>query len=103
VGGVVTPLELFRACLAERGCNPGGGDRFQARCPAHDDRVASLSVGLGEDGRILVHCHAGCTAEEILTTLGLAWADLYPDGSVANGHRPEVVSTYPYVDEQGAL
>ena len=31
-----------------------------ARCPAHDDREPSLSIRDGGDGRVLVHCHAGC-------------------------------------------
>jgi hypothetical protein len=31
-----------------------GGSGWTARCPAHEDREASLSVGLGDDGRILV-------------------------------------------------
>jgi hypothetical protein len=32
-----------------------------ARCPAHDDRTASLSVGVGREGRVLLHCFGGCS------------------------------------------
>jgi len=35
------------------------GSGHAARCPAHDDRHASLSVGEGEGGRVLLKCHAG--------------------------------------------
>lgn len=45
-----------------------------ARCPAHDDRSPSLSLRDGEDGRLLVHCFAGCSYEavhEALRRLGL--------------------------------
>lgn len=54
---------------------------FSARCPAHDDRGPSLSIKEGEDGRVLVHCFAGCTPQEVVTELGLVMADLFP----ANG------------------
>ncbi len=35
------------------------------RCPAHDDRTPSLSVGV-TGSAILFHCFAGCTSEEVL-------------------------------------
>lgn len=40
-----------------------------ARCPVHEDRNPSLSVCDGDDGRLLVHCHAGCDGAEILQVL----------------------------------
>jgi bifunctional DNA primase/polymerase-like protein len=39
---------------------------YVARCPAHDDREPSLSLGEGTDGRLLLFCFAGCTFETIL-------------------------------------
>src|SRR5262249_4437194 len=39
------------------------GNGWSVRCPAHRDRHASLSIAEGDDGRALVKCHAGCTAE----------------------------------------
>ena len=36
------------------------GKGFQARCPCHDDKHASLSIADGEDGKLLLYCHAGC-------------------------------------------
>jgi hypothetical protein len=39
---------------------------YVARCPAHDDREPSLSVGEGSDGRLLLFCFAGCTFEAVL-------------------------------------
>jgi hypothetical protein len=49
------------------------GDRAQwtACCPAHDDSKASLSVGVGQGGRLLVHCHAGCSAANVIASLNL--------------------------------
>ena len=54
----------------------GGG--HIAKCPAHDDTRASLSVGSG-DGRILIHCHTGCTAGAIVEAMGLRLQDLFID------------------------
>jgi putative DNA primase/helicase len=53
-------------------------DGWQARCPAHDDHKPSLGVAVGEDGRVLVHCRVGCTAEAVVAALGLTLADLFP-------------------------
>lgn len=38
------------------------------RCPAHDDRTPSLSVRPGRT-RLLLHCFAGCGAQDILRAL----------------------------------
>ena len=43
---------------------------WEARCPAHEDQRASLSISIGDDGRTLLHCHAGCPTEEIVGKLG---------------------------------
>lgn len=54
---------------------------WTARCPAHDDRANSLSVALGDDGRLLVNCFARCRPQAIVEALGLELADLFADGS----------------------
>lgn len=54
------------------------GDGWTARCPAHEDRSPSLSVGYGDDGRILLHCFAGCSFEDITRSLGVNSVDLRP-------------------------
>jgi len=54
------------------------GKGYIARCPAHDDKTPSLSlVGLA-DGRILMHCFAGCDPLDVLTSIGLSLSDLFP-------------------------
>ena len=65
------------------------GDGWIARCPAHDDRRASLSIGSGDGNNVVITCHAGCTAEAIVTVMGLTMADLFPDGE--EGARPRLV------------
>ena len=55
----------------------GSGSQYTAKCPAHDDRHASLSVGAGDDGRILMKCHAGCSTQSVLAVLGLTERDFF--------------------------
>ena len=49
-----------------------------ACCPAHDDHSPSLSVSEGADGRILIKCHAGCSAQQVVAAINLTMADLFP-------------------------
>jgi putative DNA primase/helicase len=77
----MTPVELVLSRLPNAKRN---GKGWAARCPAHDDKHPSLSISEGEGGRALVHCHAGCAPEEILSALGLKMADLMPP----NDHDP---------------
>lgn len=80
------------------------GAGWSARCPTHQDKHASLSIGTGTDGRVLLNCHAGCTVEDIAAALGLKLADLFPPhpASVAPV-APRIVATYRYTDEAGRL
>src|SRR5882762_4853451 len=75
----------------------GHGEQYAARCPAHEDARASLSLTAGTDGRILLKCHAGCTSEAVVRALGLTLADLFPDNGRPGGD--EIAATYDYVDE----
>lgn len=57
--------------------------RWQACCPAHDDRTPSLAVQELDDGRVLVKCFAGCGAADVMAAVGLSLSDLFADGAVA--------------------
>lgn len=67
-----------------------------ANCPAHEDRKPSLSIHL-QDGKTLLHCHAGCTVESICAASGVELRDLFANGTRA---RREV-EKYTYTDEKG--
>lgn len=56
-----------------------------AQCPAHDDRDPSLSVRKIEES-VLLHCHAGCQADDVLTALRLTARDLYDEPRGATYH-----------------
>lgn len=73
---------------------------YIAKCPAHKDENPSLSISAGKDGRILLHCHAGCTYESILAALDLKPSDL----SARNGKSARrIEAIYSYTDENGTL
>lgn len=57
------------------------GMSYKALCPAHGDKTPSLSVKEGDDGRVLLHCFAGCGIGEIVAAIGLRMADLFIDGT----------------------
>jgi hypothetical protein len=78
------------------------GKDWTARCPAHDDSKASLSISEAENGSVLMHCFAGCTAQSIVDALGLTMKDLFP-AKPARRSKPQIVCTYDYVDRRGKL
>jgi len=53
------------------------GSGWQALCPAHDDNNPSLSIGVGDGDGCLVYCHAGCSTDGVLASIGLGLNDLY--------------------------
>ena len=63
-----------------------GARRWMARCPAHSDGSASLSVREADDGRTLVNCFGGCQAGEVVGAVGLTLSDLFPKGSTVAAH-----------------
>ncbi len=78
------------------------GDGHEARCPAHDDQHASLSVALGDDRRVLLHCHAGCAPVAVCKAMGLRLGDLFPPGNNGDGHA-RIEATYDYRNAAGEL
>jgi putative DNA primase/helicase len=75
------------------GVKPSGPGKYSAKCPAHDDNRASLSISQGDDGRVLLHDHAGCTVAAILAAVGLTMSDLFMPK--ADGMRPRAIPRNP--------
>jgi hypothetical protein len=96
------PLANFVAALKAHGFDPKptGQHKYTSRCPAHDGDRENITISLGDDGRVLVHCQAHkCPVEAIVAAVGLTLADLFPPrpGSTSrNGTRPgPSPRTYP--------
>jgi len=82
--------------LADLCCQKTGGKKtsnskggFQVRCPAHEDRNASLSINQGGKGTVC-HCHAGCTSEQVMTAVGLKVANLFFSAQVGSTPKEQV-------------
>jgi len=65
-----------------------GDGKWAACCPSHDDKGPSLTIRELDDGRVLVHCFAGCSVHEVLDAVGLDMAALFPPREIQNG-KPE--------------
>jgi len=84
---------IARALKAHR-----SGAGWMAKCPAHNDNNPSLSIR-DADGKVLLHCHAGCGQREVIEALkgkGL-WAERPAKP------RRKIIATYDYTDEAGHL
>jgi hypothetical protein len=111
-----------------RGGKETGKGEYQCKCPTHDDRVASLSVGTGRNGDTLIDCKAGCDRRDVVRALGLEWRNLFREprsNSQSSPYRPPPATpkqvkpsrpedlshptlgkpdaVYPYVNASGVL
>jgi hypothetical protein len=74
------------------------GSGWVALCPSHADKNPSLSISTS-DGKILLHCHAGCSVETVCAAVGIEMRELFAGG----GSAPRLVAEYDYVDECGVM
>lgn len=90
------------------------GDNWSCRCPAHDDKRASLSITEKQDGKLLVHCHAGCDQGLVIAELKALgfWSSAKPTPEVLppppvqiniGAGKGQIAATYDYVSEDGEL
>ena len=74
-----SPIDLVLSRLEPFKLRATGPDRWRALCPAHDGKNGtSLSVGVGENGAVLLRCWNGCELEAVVSALGLEMHDLFP-------------------------
>lgn len=73
-----------------------GQDKWMACCPAHDDGTPSLSVGVGDDGRVLLHCFGqNCGAAAIVAAVGMDISDLFPASRLTDRAMPRMAAHVP--------
>lgn len=75
-----------------------GQGKWLAKCPSHEDRSPSLSIRELDDGRVLVHCFAGCSVHEVVSSVGLELTDLFPPHEIENGKGKPERRPFPAAD-----
>src|SRR3990172_2489580 len=79
------------------------GNGWIAHCPnpghgqGRGDRSRSLSISEGDDGKLLLCCHAGCSFEDIRREAGIEG----PAIPAASKARSTLVKTFTYYDAEG--
>lgn len=85
-------------------------DKAQCTCSAHDDKQASLTVTKGRDS-VLIHCHAGCSTEKVLSAVGLKMSDLFYQEKqtrsswrayIESREKKKIEAVYNYVSINGS-
>jgi hypothetical protein len=98
----MTPEEIARQLGGAKAKKMGKG--WITCCPAHDDKNPSLSISIGNNGSILVHCHASCSQDAVVQALKARGITLNGKANENNVRpRRKIVATYDYRDEQGLL
>lgn len=72
-----------------------GRESWVACCPAHSDKTPSMTITEKDDGRVLLHCFAGCSVDSILGAVGLTFDDLYPEREV-DPYKPNKPERVPF-------
>lgn len=105
----MTDNEIFEKNLRHFNISRRYGDKAQARCPAHNDKQASLAIAKGKKCT-LFYCHAGCTLSDILTAAGLEKKDTFYDSKplktnwqayVESREKRKIEAVYNYVSFNG--
>ena len=106
----MTSTEIFENNLLFFKIMKRYGDKAQCRCPAHDDKHASLTITKGRKCT-LFYCHAGCTVDEVLNAAGLEKKDTFYDveprspnwkAYVEGREKRKIEAVYNYVSINGS-
>jgi len=57
------------------------GERYMAFSPLRDEKRRSVSIGLGDGGKVLIHDFGGGDTEATVQTWGLTMSDLFPQSN----------------------
>lgn len=67
---------------------------WQLKCPCHEDKRASLNMRLGDDGKVLLYCFAGCSFPDLAKKLEIPLGNALPS-------KRTLEKIYPYLDANG--
>ena len=108
----LSPEDVARQLGGKKARRAGAG--WLTCCPAHDDTNPSLSVGAGDRGVVVFHCHAGCSQMAVLAAMerqGIGTT--HPESHAKHDKSGNIVAlqrrgfrhtaTYSYRDSTGQL
>lgn len=99
---MTTPCDRVLALLED--VRQTGTDQWMAKCPSHDDRTPSLSIGEGDDGCVLLHDFSSrCSVPDVLAALGLDYTDLYYPQHLQSGPTRRARRRAPRIPASDAL
>jgi hypothetical protein len=75
-----------------------GANNWIACCPAHDDKNPSMTVGIGDNQGIIIHCFPGCSPAEIVWALGLELHELMPERPLGREYVAGRARPFPAAD-----
>lgn len=94
----MTPIDMI---LSRVDAKPNGSDRWRSACPScGGGNKSKLSIGVGENGAVLLRCWAGCPIEVICGAVGMDVVDLFPpkDAHAAPLRRRRMLSASQALD-----
>jgi len=92
-------LKLNEVLDRLNGVKKTGESQYVACCPAHDDKKPSLSIS-ESNGKILLHCQAGCDTQRVVEAIGIQMKDLYIQERSGGW---ELLRDHLYHDEAGSV
>lgn len=105
----MTDIEIYESNLLPFEIKKRYGVKAQCRCPAHDDKHASLTITKGRKCT-LFYCHAGCNVDDILKAAGIEKKDTFYDveprspnwkAYVGSREKRRIEAVYNYVSING--
>jgi len=81
------PIDIVLSKLEALKPTGDSGRQWVGCCPSHPDTIQSLSVGVKDNGNVLMRCFAGCPVPDICASIGIEEKDLFV---VREGENPGV-------------
>lgn len=78
---------------------PGISRAFRSKCPCCGGANDKLNISIKVDGKILLYCFGGCSANDVLSAIGADPSDLFPNDSFksrSNFEKPIAVKGYEW-------
>lgn len=90
-------LDLFKDVRHVR------ANKYVARCPAHSDPTARLSIRIEADGRWEFHCWGGCSTHDVLMALSKNEDHIFPVTTMTSHYLKPIPVPFDEIDALAGL